>query len=96
MSKRVILGRPYTSTRKDKKLMVFVKNPQTKRIIKIHFGERGCRHNYSKKAWLSYMARSKSITNGKGRRTYKNRLSANYWSRKFLWGGKKWKRSYMF
>lgn len=85
------LGIPYPSTRKDKKLMVYVRNPKTNRIIKIHFGQRGYKHNYSKKAWYSYMARSKGITNGKGRKTYKNKMSANYWARKYLWDGSKWR-----
>ena len=85
------LGKPYPSTRKDKKLMVFVRNPHTKRINRIHFGQKGVYHNSSKKSWENYMARSRAITNGKGRKTYKNKFSANYWSRKILWSGKKWR-----
>jgi len=92
MKKGVRFGVPYPSSRKDKKLMVYMMNPRTGRIVKIHFGQRGYRHNYSKKAWEGYMKRSSGIRDGKGRKTKKNRLSANYWSRKVLWNGRKWRK----
>jgi len=83
---------PYPSTRRDKKKMVFVRNPKTKKVNVIHFGQKGYKHNYSKKAWERYMKRSSKITDGKGRLTKNNKLSANYWARKVLWNGSKWRR----
>ena len=82
------LNHPYPSTRKDKKMMVFVRNKRTGRIVKIHFGQKGYRHNYSKKARKNFLARSKGITDGNGRRTFKNKMKANYWARRVLWGRK--------
>lgn len=80
---------PYASTRKDKKLMVFVKNPKTNRINVIHFGQRGYKHNYSRSARLGYLARSSGIKNKQGKLTKDNKLSANYWARRILWGAKR-------
>lgn len=91
MKKGLKLNTPYPSSRKDKKLMVFVRNPKTNRIKKIHFGQKGYRHNYSKKAWKKFMQRSAGIVDKRGRKTKDNPLSANYWTRKVLWNGKKWK-----
>ena len=85
------LNHPYISSRKDKKLMVFVKNPKTNRINTIHFGQKGYKHNYSKNAWKRFMARSSKIKNKEGKRTKDNPLSANYWSRKILWKSSKWR-----
>lgn len=92
MAKRYKLNTPYPSTRKDKKLMVFVKNPETGRINRIHFGQVGYRHNYSKKSWRNYRKRSAAITDKKGKPTKDNKMSANYWARKILWSGNKWRR----
>ncbi len=92
MKKRLKLNRPYPSTRKNKKMMVLVLNPKTKRINRIHFGQKGYKHNYSKRAWKNYMRRSSGITDGRGRKTKNNRLSANYWARRVLWSGRKWRR----
>ena len=50
------------------------------------------RHNYSKKAYDKYMARSAAIRNKSGKLTKDNPLSANYWARKILWDGRKWKK----
>lgn len=82
----------YPSTRRDKKKMVFVFNPKTHRINTIHFGQRGCRSNSSRKAWNQFMQRSAGITDGRGRHTKNNKLSANYWARKVLWNGGKWRK----
>jgi hypothetical protein len=74
------------STREGKKLMVTV---QAKGQVKtIHFGDTNYKHNYSKKAWESYMARSAGIRDKQGRLTKDNPLSANFWSRKELWSRK--------
>jgi len=83
---------PYPSSRKDKKYMVIVRNPKTGRLKTIHFGQRGYHHNYSEDARRRYLARSSKIRDKYGRLTKDNKLSANYWSRKLLWGGSKWKR----
>lgn len=83
------LYKPYVSTRKDKKLMVFVRNPKTGRIKTIHFGQKGYKHNYSKKAREMYLARSSGIKNKSGKLTKNNKLGANYWARRILWGAKR-------
>lgn len=88
--KRVIkLNHPYPSTRKDKKMMVFVENPRTNRLKTIHFGQVGYRHNYSKMSRMKYLARSGGIRDGNGRLTKNNPMSANYWARRVLWGRKR-------
>lgn len=87
--KRVIkLNHPYPSTRKDKKMMVFVVNPKTNRIKRIHFGQKGYQHNYSEKARKNYLARSSGIRDKYGHLTKNDPLRANYWARKVLWGKK--------
>lgn len=86
--RKIILNKPKPSTRRDKKLMVFVRNPKTGRIKTIHFGDRRYKHNYSKKARKKYLARSAKIRDKRGRITKDNKLSANYWSRRILWKAK--------
>lgn len=92
MRKGVKFGVPYPSTRKDKKLMVYMMNPRTGRIVKIHFGQKGYKNNSTKKSWERYMKRSSGIRDKNGRRTKKNKMRANYWSRKILWNGRKWRK----
>lgn len=79
------LNYPYPSTRKDKRLMVYVRNPKTKRLNKIHFGKKRNQHNYSLKERKKYLLRSAGIKDKKGKLTKNNKLLANYWSRKVLW-----------
>ena len=79
------LNKPYPSTRRDKKLMVLIMNPKTKRVNTIHFGQRGKQNNYSKKTRRLYLARSAGIRNKKGQLTKNNPMSANFWTRKILW-----------
>lgn len=86
--RKIVLNKPVPSTRIDKKLMVFVRNPKTGRINTIHFGDRRYKHNYSQTARKKYLARSSGIRDKKGRLTKNNRLSANYWTRRILWGAK--------
>jgi hypothetical protein len=81
-------NKPYPSTRRDKKKMVFVFNPKTGRVNTIHFGQKGYKSNYSKIARTRYLKRSAGIKNKKGKLTKNNPLSANYWARKILWGAK--------
>jgi TFIIF-interacting CTD phosphatase-like protein len=89
----VILNKPMRSNRPDKKLMVYVKDSSTGKIKVIHFGARGYKYNYSERAWRSYMARSAGIRDKYGKLTKDNKLSANYWARKYLWPGRKgWRR----
>jgi len=80
--------RPVPSTRKDKKYMVIVVNPKTKRLKTIHFGQKGYKHNYSPIARKKYLARSAGIRNKRGQLTKDNKLSANYWARRILWKSK--------
>ena len=92
MITRVIVNKPYPSTRKDKKLMIFVINPKTGRLNTIHFGQKGYASNKSKSSWEKYMKRSAAIRDKKGNLTRNNKLSANYWARKILWPSSKWKK----
>jgi hypothetical protein len=93
MQKKIILNKPIRSTRPDKKKMVYVRDPNTGKIKLIHFGAQGYKHNYSEKAWKSYIARASGIRNKQGKLTKDDKLSANYWSIRYLWGGRKgWKR----
>lgn len=85
---KIVLNKPMPSDRRDKKMMVYVLNPKTKRLKKIHFGDPRYKHNYSKKAREKYLKRSAGIRDGKGRLTKDNKLSANYWARRFLWGAR--------
>lgn len=87
------LNKPMRSTRPDKKKMVYVKDPSTGKVKTIHFGARGYKHNYSEKAWRSYIARASGIRDKEGRLTKNNKLSPNYWSIRVLWKGHKgWRK----
>jgi hypothetical protein len=63
-----------------KKAAVLAKDGDAIKLIR--FGAQGYGHNYSEEARTSYLARSKKL---KG---VNDKLSANYWARKFLWAGK--------
>jgi hypothetical protein len=87
------LNKPMKSTRPGKKKMVYVRDPRTGKIKVIHFGAQGYKHNYSEKAWRSYIARASGIRDKKGNLTKDNKLSPNYWSIRYLWPGRKgWKK----
>jgi hypothetical protein len=93
MEKKIILNKPIRSNRPDKKKMVYVRDPETNKVKIIHFGQRGYKHNYSEKAWKSYIARASGIRDKQGRLTKNNKLSANYWAIRYLWPGKKgWRK----
>ena len=77
------LYKPVKSSKAGKKMMVKVLKKGKPTLI--HFGDSKYRHNYSPEARKSYLARSKGIKDGKGKLTYLNKNSANYWSRKELW-----------
>ena len=75
------LYKPVKSTRKGKKMMVKTKNGI------IHYGDsryQDYTQHGDKKRRENYCKRSKGIRNKDGKLTYKDKDSANYWSRK-LW-----------
>lgn len=89
------LYKPFKSLAKNKKYSVYVKKDNKTRLI--HFGDSNAEHYFDKLGIYSdlnhndssrrknYLARSKGITNKEGNPTYKDKDSANYWSRKILW-----------
>ena len=80
---------PRISWLDSKKKVVLAKKGS--KIKLIHYGAKGYKHNYSKDAWKNYMSRSAGIRDKKGKLTKDNIFSANYWARKDLWKGDKWK-----
>lgn len=80
------LYKPYKSTNKGKKGMVYVKKEGGVRLI--HFGDSSMsdmtKHK-DKKRQKSYLARSGGIRDKSGNLTKNNKNSANYWSRKVHW-----------
>ena len=80
------LYKPVHSSKQGKKGMVYVKKDGNKRLI--HFGDSSMtdkRKGASKAQQKSYLARSKGIRNKSGQLTYKDKNSANYWSRTVNW-----------
>ena len=75
-------------TPKGKKLTVYVRDPDTSEVKQIHFGDTRYRHNYSEKARENYLNRSAGIRDADGNLTKDDPLSANFWSRRVLWGAK--------
>jgi hypothetical protein len=84
----VELYKPFPSTRKDKKMSVYVKDEKTGKPKLIHFGQKGysdfTKHG-DKKRRENYLKRSGGIRDGKGRLTKDNKNTANYWARRILW-----------
>ena len=82
------------STRKDKKLMVFLKGGKV-----VHFGNPNYQHFKDKTGiWKkldhndpqrreNYLKRAKGIKNKKGELTWKDPTSPNYHAIKILWNG---------
>jgi len=87
---RKLLNKPIPSTRRGKKYMVYVRNTKTGRVKTIHFGDINYRQNSSKMSHDKFLKRSAGIRDKKGKLTKDNPLSANYWTRRFLWSNKKW------
>ena len=89
MNKQIVFDKPFKYRGKGKyKYSVYVRDSSKKRgYTKINFGHSDYKHNYSKKARESYLARAKGIRDKNGNLTYKNKLSANYWSVRYLWNG---------
>jgi TFIIF-interacting CTD phosphatase-like protein len=80
---RMVPNRYYKSTRKGKKMMIFVVRGNRSKLI--HFGALGYKHNYSPVAKKSYLARSAGIRDGNGKLTKDDVFSSNYHARKRLW-----------
>lgn len=74
-------------TPSDKKKSVFVRDPETKKVVIVHFGAKGYGHNYSAAARKSYLARSAEIRDKDGKLTKDDKTSPNYWARRELWAG---------
>ena len=80
-----ILYKPFRgkSTPSTKKFSVYVKSNNKKGYTTIHFGQKGADDFRSgtatKQQRASYLARAKGI---------KDKNTANYWSVRFLWGGR--------
>ena len=78
-----ILYKPYKSDKSGKKGMVYTKKGL------IHFGDSNMKdftQHKDKDRKKSYCARSGGITDKNGNLTKNSKDSANYWSRKVLWG----------
>ena len=77
---------PIKSTKKGKKMMVYVMKDGKKRLI--HFGDSNMQdftQHKDEARRKSYLARSGGIRNKQGKLTKNDKNSANYWSRKILW-----------
>lgn len=81
--KPMIPDKVYNSTKEGKKKMVYAVKEGKGKLL--HFGQEGYKHNYSKKAKDSYLARSAGILDKNGNKTANDKHSANYWARKILW-----------
>jgi len=74
--------KPVKSTRKNKKYMILT----DKGIV--HFGDKNYqdfRQHGDKKRQEAYCSRAKAIKNNKGKLTYKDKNTANYWSYHYSW-----------
>jgi len=81
------LYKPFKSSKKGKKMSVYVLNKDGKKRL-IHFGDSNMedfRQHKDEKRRKSYLARSGGIRNKEGKLTANDKNSANYWSRKVLW-----------
>lgn len=75
------LNKPFKSWRKNKKLVVFVKNKETKRVNTIHFGDsryKDFTEHGDKKKRRSFRARHQCSKK-------KNKTTPGYWACKELW-----------
>ena len=80
------LYKPYKSTSKGKKGMVYVMKGDKKRLI--HFGDANMEDFTQHKDPVrrkSYLARAKGIKNKAGEFTWLDKNSANYYARRYLW-----------
>mgnify|MGYP003111606766 CR=1 FL=1 len=82
------LYKPFISDKTGKKGMVYVKSSDGRKRL-IHFGDASMqdfRQHRDKARRKNYLERSGGIRDKSGNLTANNRNSANYWSRKILWG----------
>jgi len=80
------LYKPFPSKAKGKKQSVYVMRDGKKKLI--HFGDSKMKdftQHRDKERRKSYLARSKGIRDKKGNLTYKDKNTANFWSRRILW-----------
>lgn len=87
---KVKLNKIMKSTRKHKKYMIKVKNPETQRVMTIHFGDNRYGHFKDKTPLKLYKhldhgdkERRKRYYARHGKAT--NKYSAKYYSHKYLW-----------
>lgn len=83
------LYKPMKSTKKGKKGMVYVMKDGKKRLI--HFGATDYQDFTQHKdptRKKNYLNRSAGIRNKEGKLTKDDKNSANYYARRWLWGGK--------
>ena len=80
------LYKPYKSTAKNKKGMVYVMKDNRKKLI--HFGYKPMSdytQHHDKKRRKNYLERSGGIRDEDGHLTKNDKNSANYWARRVLW-----------
>jgi len=84
------LYKPFKSTKKGKKMSVYVKEASGKPRL-IHFGAAGMDDFRSGTATAeqrkSYLARAKGIKKKDGSFAYTDKNSPNYWAVRYLWRG---------
>lgn len=76
LKERLKCNKPTRSNREGKKKMVKACDDGKEKLI--HYGAKGYKHNYSKKAKKSFRARHKCDQ-------AKDKLSARYWACRDLW-----------
>ena len=81
------LYKPFPSKLKSKKMSVYIMKDGKRKLI--HFGDsnmKDFRQHKDPVRRKSYLARSAGIRNKQGKLTKNDKTSANYYSRRYLWG----------
>lgn len=81
------LYKPFPSKLKSKKMSVYIMKDGKRKLI--HFGDsnmKDFRQHKDPVRRKSYLARSAGIRNKEGKLTKNDKTSANYYSRRYLWG----------
>jgi len=90
MKEKKTLYKPFKSSKKGKKMSVYVKGESGNPRL-IHFGAKGMDDFRSGTATAaqrkSYLARAKGIKKKDGSLAWKDKNSPNYWAVKYLWKG---------
>jgi hypothetical protein len=84
-------NKPVRTNRKNKKYMVRVWDPKTKRDKIVYFGHskyEDYTQHHDKKRRESYLKRSAGIRNKNGKLTKDDPTSPNYWARRYLWASR--------